>query len=436
MNFDPNPLFHEIVKLYNDNRKDGDKVVICNEGGTRSSKTWDFFHFIVAFCDHNRNKWNDIYILRDTLINCRDFTLKEFESCLKVIGIWDQSKFKSFPKPYYNLFGNNIFFRGLDDEDNSEGYPSDIIFVNEALETARSQSIGIKMRCRKLFVMDWNPKFTDHWCFDMEKQPNTFFTHSTYKNNKHLQKSIITEIESYEPWLPESYTISGNIIIYNGEPISVANYPPPHPTNIDNNTADEFRWKVYGLGLRGAMKGLIFGNVTYIDEFPDMAYTYGLDFGFTVDPTALVRHAEDENNMYLELLSYEPMDSPHIINDFMEALGIEKNIPITADSSDKHINDRGSFEMVSSLFDMGWEISKVSKTGSVMLHIGTMKRKKIHIIKNHLWNYAKKEQENYRIKEINGISINQPVDKFNHFWDSGRYSHMAHKLSDLQAEWT
>ena len=97
MNFDPNPLFFEISQLYVDNRLDqkGETqlVTICNEGGTRSSKTWDFFHFLVAFCDHNRNQENEIYILRDTLVNCRDFTLKEFKKCLVKIGIWNTNNF-------------------------------------------------------------------------------------------------------------------------------------------------------------------------------------------------------------------------------------------------------------------------------------------------------------------------------------------------------
>ena len=65
---------------------------------------------------------------------------------------------------------NNIYFRGLDSEENSEGYPSDIIFINEALETEKHKVSGLIMRCRMLVLMDWNPKFTDHWVFDMEKK--------------------------------------------------------------------------------------------------------------------------------------------------------------------------------------------------------------------------------------------------------------------------
>ena len=436
MNFDPNALFFELAKIYSDNKGE-DKVIICNEGGTRSSKTWDFWHFLVTFCDHNRNKENDIYVLRDTLINCRDFTLKEFVTCLKAIGIYNPDNYTAYPKPYYNLFGNNVYFRGLEDETDTEAYPSDILFFNESLEIRKSQFEGLKMRCRKLIVMDWNPKYTEHWCFDMEGQPNVFFTHSTYLNNKHLQKSIINDIRSYEPWMPGSYEVINRQLIFQGQLITNKNQPPPHPDNVPNNTADEFRWKVYGLGLRGAMKGVIFPNVEYIKTFPDIAFTYGIDFGFTADPSTVVKYAREGRNIYLELLLYQPIDNIDDMDATLTALGVSKYVPITADSSDKYVSEKkGAVQMVRELFERGWEISKVSKTKGVMYWITDMKGYKIHIIINDLVHHAKKEQENYRFKEINGIQINQPCDLHNHFWDGSRYPHMSHAVNTLEVSWS
>ena len=53
------------------------------------------------------------------------------------------------------------------------------------------------------------------------------------------------------------------------------------------------------------------------------------------------------------------------------------------------------------------------------------KTKKIHIVKNGFYSVVKKEQENYRMRELHGISINQPIDGFDHFWAASRYAHMA-----------
>jgi hypothetical protein len=53
---------------------------------------------------------------------------------------------------------------------------------------------------------------------------------------------------------------------------------------------------------------------------------------------------------------------------------------------------------------------KISKTKSVDVWLTSMKKKKIHIIKNHLYKQALKEQQNYKMKEIAGIAINQPMN--------------------------
>ena len=435
MAFDPNELFFKMCSIFQDNYNGEDKVIICNEGGTRSSKTWDTFHFIYTFCDHNRNQDNDIYILRDTLTNCRDKTFKDFKKCMKVRGA-DLKYSAAGQKPYVNIFGNHVHFQGLDKEDNSEGYPSDLIFVNEALETLKKPVMDIVMRCRKCVIMDWNPKYTKHWCFDLEHREDTTFTHTTLEDNKHVQRSIVKEVKGYEPWIPGTYYVENNTIMFDGYPVSETNQPPPNMVNIEAQTADEFRWKVYGLGLRGAMKGIIFNNVEWIDEFPDLGHTYGLDFGFVVDPLAFGRYGRIGNNIYLEPLLYTPISSVVVLDETLKALNISKRDPITADSSDKYTSEKkGTVQMVRDTQDLGWEIHKVSKTKGVMFWISDMKNYKIHIVKNHLYEEMKTEQENYTMKEINGIQINQPNDAYNHFWDCFRYAHMEYSRNTTQINW-
>lgn len=433
--FDPNPLFYQMVDIYNNNRfgEDGkrQKVVICNEGGTRSSKTWDFFHFLVFYCSHNKGKENEIYILRETLVKCRDFTLKEFKKCLKVMGVWDPKKFVGSPKPYYNLFGNHVYFRGMDDE-GSEAPPSDIVFINEALETEERQSKGYKMRCRKLIVYDWNPRYTEHWCFELEVQPNTFFTYSTYTNNKHLEDSIITDIKGFEPWGSGSYEIKDRKLYYQGELITEKNQPPPHPYNVDAKTADEFQWKVYGLGLRGAMEGLILTNVVYEDwnQWPEgLEGLYVNDFGFVSDPNALIDMAIEGFDIWVRVKGYHPIETPTELNLFFDGCGLDKKKVIVADSSDKRVSEHhGAIEMVRSMRQFGWRMRKVSKTKSVMYWLGKLKEYRIHFIKDKasLWKNGQAEVENYRLLSIDGIAVNQPDPKCKeHIIDCIRYGLMT-----------
>ncbi len=233
MHFDPNRLFYLMAKTYSEFKARNERLVVCNEGGSRSSKTWDTFHLIIAICTYNINAGLDIYILRDTLTNCKDYTYKDFKKVIKLCDIGEDAQFSNPQKPNCILYGNNVYFRGLDDEKNTEGFPSDIIFINEVLETKKTKVDGLLMRCRKLVIFDWNPKLTKHWIFDYEGRKDVLFTHSTYKDNKHLEQTIVTEIEGYNP------EIEANVI---------------------NKTADLFRWKVYGLGVRADQEGNVFND--------------------------------------------------------------------------------------------------------------------------------------------------------------------------------
>ena len=70
---------------------------------------------------------------------------------------------------------------------------------------------------------------------------------------------------------------------------------------------DENYWRVYGLGLQGTGQDSVFSNFKIIDEVPGKAnlISYGLDFGYSIDPTAVVGVYKDEYNIYIDEVMYE-----------------------------------------------------------------------------------------------------------------------------------
>lgn len=408
------------------------------EGSSRSGKTYSGIDFIIFLCLYEPNPVV-INIIKETYNEFKTTLYDDFNERLSYYGL---------PNPFYKqeihsfkINESKINFIGAEKtgkDGKFHGASCDFLYINESLAVAQTVFDQSEMRCRKFWFMDYNPSVTKHYIFDsVVTRPDVGFLRTTFQDNPFVSIQEKAKILSYEPWLPGSYQVEDNAIFYNGKEVDDKNQPPPHPTNVNNGTADEFMWKVYGLGLRGAMKGVVFKHITWIDAFPDIAHTYGADFGFTSDPFSLVKYAEDARNIYIEPLSYTPIETPEEIDAFMKAVGVSKITPITADSADKYTSERkGAIEMVRSLYNMGWEITKVRKTKNVMFWLTSMKTKKIHIVKNHLYSKAKEEAENYRLKEINGISINQPVDDFNHIWDAARYAHMSHAANNMSAEWS
>lgn len=396
------------------------------EGSSRSSKTWSGVDFIIWLCTEVETNCK-INIYREFFADFKDTLYDDFKRRLDDFGLDNPFHTAQIVRSF-KIGQNTISFKGCDKVGSKHGAGADYVFYNEMMHVPRAIFDQSEMRCRKFWWGDYNPSFTDHWVFNsVLTRDDVGFIRTTFLDNAYISEAERRKILSYEPWEPGSYEIIDDQVCYNGEPVDEKNQPPAHHHNIEQGTADEFMWKVYGLGLRGAMKGQIFPLVTWINEFPDLAFTFGLDFGWTNDPTALVRYAREGRSIYMELLIYQPIQTPNELDAALHAVGVSKYVPITADSADRYVSDtKGSFQMVRDLFDRGWEIAKVSKTKSVMYWLSEMKGYKIHIVKNRLWKFMKREQENYKFKEVNGILINQPIDGWDHGFSAGRYAHMSH----------
>lgn len=405
------------------------------EGSSRSRKTWSGI-FIILYLALYRHKKDgcSINIYRETYNEFKTTLYDDFKRVLNLAGLPnkfnDNEEIKSF-----KIGRTKIFFLG----DGKHGGSCDYAFFNEIMMQKQSVFDQVEMRCRIFWWGDYNPSFTQHWVFDkILHRSDVTFLRTTFRDNPHISNGELNKILGYEPWEPGSYEVTPEgELLYMGQPIDDGNQPPPHRFNVDQGTADEFMWKVYGLGLRGAMQGQIFKRIHWIDKFPDLAYTYGLDFGFTHDPTAFGKFAKEGRNIYVELLIYQPIPSSDELDESLKAVGTSKYVPISADSADRYVSEtHGVFQMVNDLFERGWEISKVSKTKSVAYWIQELLSCKIHVVKNHLWHHVKTEQENYIWKSVNGILINMPNDAYNHFFDQLRYAYMSWEVDNMSADFS
>ena len=393
------------------------------EGSSRSTKTWGgiYFSFYLALIKH-KDKGCTINIYRETYNEFKTTLYDDFKRALNLFGL-DNKFDRNDEIKSFKIGKTKISFLG----DGKHGGTCDYAFFNEAMMIDQSVFDQVEMRCREFWWMDYNPSFTDHWVFDsVVARDDVGFLRTTFRDNKFISATELNKILGFEPWEGGTYEVTKEgDLLYLGEPITDKHEPPPHIRNVDQGTADPFMWKCYGLGLRGAMDGVILDGI------------YGMDFGFVKDPLAFGRYAQEGMNIYLELLAYHPIETPEEVDALLNALGIDKHSVIIADSSDQYKSEKhGAIKMVDDLYnDYDWfGIDKVSKTKNLLFWLLDMKRYKIHIVKNKLYKHAKKERENYIWKEINGQSLNTPIDDYNHFWDQARYAHMKYSEGELTVQ--
>lgn len=436
------PLNYAVLKSNFDSIKyDGEKLVsgckgVVLEGGARSRKTYSFIDLLVYVCKYCVDN-KTIIILRDTYNSFHTTLFTDLEVSLDEFGLHNPFK-SSTQVSQMKIRNNRIHFKGADNVNNAHGAPSYLLYFNEMLTIPRKIFDNYVMRCSHMWVGDFNPSVTEHWVFNsIITRPDVLHVRSTFLDNPMVPPGVVAEIKGFEPYLPGSYQVINDMLYYRGEPISETNTPPDHPTNCINGTADLFNWKVYGLGLRGAMQGVIFEHVNYIDEFPEhLDFIYGNDFGFTNDPNATVKYSETDTDIYIELKLYQCVETPEALDEILTGLSFDKWRPFPMDSSDKYTaENKGTVEMVKGMKKKGWHAFKIRKTKSVMYWLMSMKKKRINIVVNGNIKHAKTEQQNYTYKEVGGILINVPNDKHNHMWDSARYCHMSWNTEEYVIGW-
>ena len=444
MNFKTTPLFKRMIEFYIKAKGSKDpetrKAVlpkIYNNGSSRSAKTYTAIQAIITILNHNQNADLYVAVLRETLVDCRKYTFKDFKEALKTFEMIDKCDIVEHPNPKIRLWGNTIEFMGLP-EDGKQAPRTDICFFNEATEIFDENRVkGFLMRCEMLAIFDWNPSYSKHWVYEGEKGFNSLFTRTTYLDNPFLTDMVISNIESRCPWDFED----SHIEVIDGFNVRVWDKPEdermPNTRNIDAGTADRWYWLVYGEGIPAAREGAIFPNVEWIKEFPDTGYdevVLCMDLGFTQDPSTLVRIGRTGMVTTLENMMYQPTKTPEICYESLKpSLIIEQErrrregvtsydeLWICCESADRYGTEMfvDSLNMLASSEGRNWNFFKVSKI-SISAGVSIMQRFKMKLVSNK---HFEAEQQNYVYKMYKGEATNEPdpQSKFNHIWDAARY---------------
>jgi phage terminase large subunit len=355
---------------------------VCLEGGSRSGKTWSVIIWLLNYCSHNKGK--TINIIRETYNSFKTTLYEDFGRIVPAIP-GARNPFTTVENiSTYRILGNTIKFLGADSPDKFDGAGCDIAYFNEMLDIEKAVFDQQTQRTRQFWIADWNPKTTDNWCFDLEKQPDVKFFRSTLMQNPFVTINEKKKILSYEPT----------------------------PENIAKGTADKYRWAVYGLGERAARAGLVHPDVTWINQFPTDCEKigYGMDFGFTNSPTAIVRAGNKGNDLYAEVLFYRPTP---VIKDIIEACRvlIPSGSYVTCDSAEPGI--------LSDLRRANINAIPCRKfAGSVKYGIDLINRHRLFFVRNVDF---RKEQENRVWRYVGGVPLNEPEPGNDHALDALSY---------------
>ena len=353
-------------------------------GGTRSGKTYAILQFLIV---EGLKGSQTITVVRRTIPSLKRTVIKDFTDILKSIGVWREDDWNITDRTY-KLGESFIQFINSDDPEKLRGLKSDILFIDEASEIDEESYFQLSIRTTGKIILAYNPTVSPyHWLRQMN-DCQRFVT--TYKDNTYLPTEMVKAIEELEIKNPKY-------------------------------------WKIYGKGEFAPNDKAIF-EFNVVDDFDATFIGFGIDFGFSADPTAMVAVYKKDDELYLEELFYEKGMVTSDIVSKLKSLQIDKSYEIWADSAEPRL--------IEEIYRSGFNIKPVTKgKDSIKFGIAVMKNHKINILKTSQ-NLINEFYAYQYITDKYGYVTDTPEGGLDHLIDAARYCCMMRLSQKAQSKGT
>ena len=359
------------------------------QGGTWAGKTFGIIPILINYATLNQNKV--VTIVAETIPALKGGALKDFKNIMRDTGRWVESRFNATDIFYQFATGTKIEFKSFDSVGKAQAAGKrDVLFINEAPYITYEIADALIGRTTEDIYIDFNP--TSEFWAHTEILPNkdAEFLLLKYTDNEALPPTILSELMMK---------------------VDKANKEKEQGIN-----GYWTNWcKVYVDGELGSLQGAIF-DFNIIPSIPHGAelLAYGLDWGFTNDPTALIEVYRYDGELIVNELIYKSGLTNTDLVERMKELKVNKYKDMIADSAEpKSIED---------LYRAGYRNIYGAKKGpdSIRASIDKLKTFKINVTESSV--NLIKESRNYTwAKDKTGELTQKPVDAYNHAIDALRY---------------
>ena len=349
---------------------------VDNAGGTRSGKTFSTLQVLCEIAKGSRDLL--ISVVSETMPHLKRGAIRDFKAILA--DEWDDNAWNKSESIYTFPSGSIIEFFSADQPGKVHGPARDILFINEANHLDYDTARQLLVRTRLFAIFDYNPTHTFWVHENIAPRENCRSIHSTYKDNGYLTAEQVAEIES--------------------------------------NKNDANWWRVYGEGKVGQLEGLIFPDIELIDKMPDAAGlrdVYGMDFGFTNDPSTLIRILLDtgRKEAWLDEIFYKRGMLNSDMAREMEVAGVPKrSTMIFADCAEP--------KTIAELAGYGWNILPCYKATRKAEQLQMMRGYRLHITKRSI-DTIKEARAYCWMQDKDGKWLNEPQPFGDHAMDAARY---------------
>jgi len=368
--------------------------------GSKKSKTTALF-FIYSMMKY---PGANLLVVRKVYRTLKDSCFTDLKWAINILGVQDYWSVKESPlEIIYIPTGQKILFRGLDDPLKVTSITVETgnlcwAWIEEAYEINKEQDFNmldesirgtVEEPLYKQITLTFNPWNERHWLkkrfFDVEDE-NIMAKTTNYMCNEWLDDSDKKLFEDMKKNNPR-------------------------------------RYQVAGLGNWGIVEGLVYENweekefdVNEISKRKGVKSAFGLDFGYTNDPSAFFCGLIDVANKEIYVFD-------EIYKNAMKNRQIAEEIIRKGYGKEKIVADSQEPKSIDELYDLGLKGIRKSRKGRDSINNGVQYIQDYKIIihprcvnfiteiSNYMWDKDKFDNP-----------VNKPVDDFNHLMDAMRYA--------------
>jgi phage terminase large subunit len=315
-------------------------------------------------------------VVSESIPHLKRGAMRDFKRIMQEHHYWNSDRWNATDSIYTFETDSQMEFFSADQPDKLKGGRRDRLFINEANNVHFEAFQQLEVRTNEFVFLDWNPT-TEFWFYTDVQGIRDDVDHLiiTYRDNEGLNANIIASIEQRK-----------------------------------NNKA---WWRVYGLGLLGEVETRIYTGWQIIDDIPHEARLerYGLDFGYTNDPTAIVAIYKYNGGFILDEIAYQTVLLNKPIADII--LNQPKALVIADSAEPKSIDEIKAYGITM--------LSAVKGPGSVLQGIQYVQAQQISVTKRSI-NIIKEYRNYVWITDRDGKILNVPIEINNHAMDALRYA--------------
>ena len=373
---------------------------VC-KGSRASKKSKTTALWYISNLSKEKYKSANLLVIRKTFRTLKDSCFTELKWAIKRLGLQNVWISKASPLEIVNVeTGQKIYFRGLDEPLKVTSITVDTgvlcwLWIEEAYEIMSESDFDtidesirgeVPKGLFKQITLTFNPWNEHHWIknrfFDVTSDPDILAMTTNYLCNEWLDASDEKLFEQMKKNNPR-------------------------------------RYRVAGLGEWGIVDGLVYENWKEkefsLDNIRNSKSAFGLDFGYTNDPSAFFVGFLDIENKQLYVWDefYEKGLSNRKIYEKISSMNYQKERIIADSAEPKSIDE---------LNTLGLKVSGAKK-GKDSISNGIQWIQDLEIIIHPRCVNFITEISNYTWdKDKFGNKLNKPIDDFNHLMDAMRYA--------------